>query len=74
MSTSPLHEIHPGVYLGDYEQALNLQLLQTWGVTHVLNCASGLTCPHSPVLTYLHICLNDDCTETILPYFSQTNE
>ena len=74
MATGHLDQIHPGVYLGDYEQATDLKLLQAYGVTHVLNCAIGLSCPYPDALVYKQINLYDDPTQSILPYFQETNE
>jgi hypothetical protein len=74
MSKSSLDEVHPGVYLGDYEQANNFQQLKAHNITHVLNCAKGLACPHKNALIYKQISLNDEIAESILPCLQETNE
>lgn len=47
------------LYLGDAKDAFDRQLLESVGITHVLNCAMNVPCRHRRHFRYLHLELND---------------
>jgi protein-tyrosine phosphatase len=66
------HEIIPGVYLGNYLVASNYTLLQTMGITHVLNAA--VEHPNyfeNKGIIYLYLPLSDSPDEDISRFFEE---
>jgi hypothetical protein len=51
--------ILPNVYLGDEQDAHNRALLEHFGITHILNCASEVPCAFRGGFRYLHLELTD---------------
>lgn len=68
-----LDEIIPGLFLGSFFEARNKPLLQSYGVTHILNAAEGLDNCHPSDFTYRHIPLQDMDEQPILPYLQDNN-
>lgn len=82
-SVTPLHEIEPGLFLGDEKAACDLSWLRSLNITHVVNCLtpgfeffSGRTllADGLPALQYLTLDLQDDNREDIYPRFSPASE
>jgi protein-tyrosine phosphatase len=47
------------LYLGDEQDAHNRALLERFGITHILNCASEVACVFPGGFRYLHLDLSD---------------
>ena len=41
------------LYVGGWQAAEDLTLLQSKGITHVVNCTTDLSCPHTNDISYL---------------------
>jgi protein-tyrosine phosphatase len=52
-------EITRGLYLGDFKDAHDRELLAGMGITHILNCAEEVPCWHEKHFRYLHLKLTD---------------
>lgn len=67
------HEIVPGIYLGNFRVASNYTILQTIGITHVLNTA--IEHPNyfeNKGLIYKHLPLEDSPSEDISQFFEDS--
>lgn len=69
-----LDEIIPGLYLGSYAEARNKQLLQSSGVTHILNVAEGLDNCFPSDFIYRHVPLQDLDEQPLLPHLQDNNK
>ncbi|EPB68863.1 dual specificity phosphatase, catalytic domain protein [Ancylostoma ceylanicum] len=47
--------ICPGVYLGSQDVAGDLAILEAEGITHIVNCATGVPNYYPKKFTYLHL-------------------
>jgi len=68
-----LDEIIPGLFLGCYLEARNKQLLQTSGITHILNAAEGLDNCFPADFTYRHVPMQDLDEQPLLPHLQDNN-
>ena len=63
----PIHKIVDNLFLGDFRAADNPQLLQSHGITHVVNCAFNLPSKYPQMFTYLNLNLRDEPDQSIFP-------
>jgi len=61
------------LYLGDWKDAADGDLLSGIGITHVLNCAREVPCHHPTTFEYLHLPL-DDPDSTFIDYIPELCE
>ena len=47
------HSTGACIYVGGWQAAEDLALLRSKNITHVVNCTTDLTCPHTSDITYL---------------------
>ncbi len=66
----PASEIRPGLYLGNKDNAYNMDYLKALGITHVLNVAEQAECPHGNHFIYEKIPLLDTAEENILKHIA----
>ena len=59
------------LYLGNYDYALNKELLKEKNISCVLVCGSELTCEYKEMFKYLKIDLNDYIEDSLLPYIDK---
>jgi len=69
------NEIFPGrLYLGDWHHASDAQIIETLGITHILNitdtCENYLADSH-PYINYLHLNLHDERETNLTDSFNQ---
>ncbi|KAL6726063.1 hypothetical protein Aduo_008073 [Ancylostoma duodenale] len=58
--------ICPGVYLGSQDVAADLSILEAEAITHIVNCATGVSNYFPKKFTYLHLEILDlPCTDII---------
>ena len=69
-----LDEIIPGLFLGSYAEARNKQLLQSKGITHILNVAEGLDNCFPSDFIYRHVPLQDSDEQPLLPHLQDNNK
>lgn len=64
-------EIIPNqLYLGNIHHALNLKVLRSLGITHIVNCTQSIENKfHSKGIGYCRVPVNDKSSESILHYF-----
>ena len=81
---SHLHKIHVNthpsqifkwLYLGTFENALNITELKRFGINYILNCAYDCNNNQLPKnITELHLKIRDDSSFDIFEFFEQGNE
>jgi protein-tyrosine phosphatase len=64
--------IEPGLYLGSYEAAQDLPLLESLDITHIVNVSSDLPCLH-PSLSYKAIIVDDVPDQAVHHEFDSCN-
>jgi len=68
-------QILPSLYLGSYDDAMNIEGLKRIGITHVLNVANDCPVPHGQYqaagIRPLHLQIEDCDDVTIAPYTAQ---
>jgi protein-tyrosine phosphatase len=69
-----MDEIIPGVFLGNYDQAENLPLLERYKITHILNVANGLENCFPNKFVYRSVQLDDNPTQNIAAHFQDNLE
>lgn len=52
-------KILPNLYLGDEQDSCNRAVLDQYGISHILNCASEVPCTFQGAFRYLHLELTD---------------
>ena len=62
------------LYLGNYDFALNKELLKNKDISCIIVCGSELECKFPNEFQYLKINLNDYIEDSILPYIDQCME
>ena len=65
------HLVAPRLYLGDYLSVTNLELLQSLGVTGVVNASNAFGNKHSDELQYLSVDVDDYDVEQIDAHFAR---
>lgn len=68
-----VHEIIPGLFLGNAKAAYSEPLLKRLGITHVVNCAKELDQLPFAFIRYLHLPLQDSPDENIGQHFDHVN-
>ena len=63
----PIHKIVDHLYLGDFRAADNPELLKSYGITHIVNCAFNLPSKYNGMFTYLDLKLRDEPDQVIFP-------
>ena len=63
----PIHKIVDNLYLGDFRAADNPELLKSYGITHIVNCAFNLPSKYNGMFTYLDLKLRDEPDQVIFP-------
>lgn len=54
-----IYQILPELYLGDELASRDRELLEEYGITHIVNCAYEVPSPFSRTFTYLNLELSD---------------
>lgn len=63
-----IHEIEPGVYIGDIASASNVKELKALGITHIITAVLGVSPQYPKDFEYLIIPVMDVESESIKPY------
>ena len=63
----PIHKIVDNLYLGDFRAADNPELLKSYGITHIVNCAFNLPSKYNGMFTDLDLKLRDEPDQVIFP-------
>ena len=63
----PIHKIIDNLYLGDFRAADNPELLKSYSITHIVNCAFNLPSKYTGMFTYLDLKLRDEPDQVIFP-------
>ncbi|KAK9764998.1 tyrosine protein phosphatase yvh1, variant 2 [Basidiobolus ranarum] len=69
-----MQEVIPGLFVGNAQAAENLELLQTAGITHVLQTADFMSPAFPDNFTYKVISIEDMAESNIIKYFPETNQ
>lgn len=69
----PPCRVAPGIYIGGVGAARDLEKLQRFGITHVLNASPIVPCFHRKYLRYKNVDVFDDEEENIMQYFMSSS-
>ena len=67
-----LDKISKNLFIGDYFASINLKLLSSLGITHILVCGYELTCRFPARFKYLHLRIDDTPNQQISQFFAES--
>ena len=69
-----LDQISKNLFIGDYYASINLKLLVSIGITHILVCGYELVCRYPKRFKYHHLKIDDSPNQHISQFFAETFE
>ncbi len=71
---SDISQIEPNIYLGTYKGSLDKKLLQSYGITHIIQVVEVDQNPHRDEFQYFNVCVSDRVEEDLSTHFETCSD